>query len=137
MNEQEIADKYKRSRFPPASISYSVWLYCRFALSIAMWGKLLAERGVTLTDESVRRWCHKFGQGYAKALHRRRPRLGDKWHLDEAFNGLVARARLAGMGTDGQGNRIPFGSPGTDFGYMQGTYLAADGARQTSTFSHL
>lgn len=53
------------------------------------------------------------------------------------FSGLVARARLAGMGTDGQGNRIPFGSPGTDFGYMQGAYLAADGARQTGTFSHL
>ncbi len=53
------------------------------------------------------------------------------------FNGLVARARLSGMGTDGKGNRIPFGSPGTDFGYMQGTYLAADGARQTGTFSHL
>lgn len=27
----------------------------------------------------------KFGQAYANSLRRRRPRPGDKWHLDEVF----------------------------------------------------
>ncbi len=45
--------------------------------------ELLAERGVILTYETVRQWCLKFGQTYANELRRRRPRPGDKWHLDE------------------------------------------------------
>jgi putative transposase len=45
----------------------------------------MAARGVILTYEAVRYWCRKFGQTYANALRRRRPRPGDKWHLDEVF----------------------------------------------------
>ena len=33
----------------------------------------------------MRRWCKKFGQSFAGCLRRRRPRPGDKWHLDEVF----------------------------------------------------
>jgi putative transposase len=44
--------------------------------------ELLAERGVLLTDETVRQWCRTFGQAYANTLRRRRPKPGDKWHLD-------------------------------------------------------
>jgi putative transposase len=47
--------------------------------------ELLAERGVVVTYETIRQWSRKFGQGYANALCRRRPRPGDKWHLDEVF----------------------------------------------------
>ena len=35
--------------------------------------------------ETIRAWCAKFGQDYANQLRRRRPRPGDKWHLDEVF----------------------------------------------------
>jgi putative transposase len=45
----------------------------------------MAERGISLTYEAVRSRCRKFGQVYAHALRRRRPRSGDKWHLDEVF----------------------------------------------------
>ena len=38
-----------------------------------------------MSYESIRRWCLKFGQQYANSLRRRRPRPGDKWHLDEVF----------------------------------------------------
>jgi putative transposase len=50
--------------------------------------ELLAERGVVVTYETIRRWSRKFGQTYANALRRRRPRPGDKWHLDEVFVGI-------------------------------------------------
>ncbi len=53
------------------------------------------------------------------------------------FNGIVARTRLAGMGTDGKGNALPFGSAGTDFGFVQGDYIAADGVRYTGAFTHI
>jgi putative transposase len=46
---------------------------------------LLAEHGVVVSYETVRRWCQKFGETFADRLRRRRPRPGDKWHLDEVF----------------------------------------------------
>ncbi len=46
---------------------------------------LLAERGIVVSYETVRRWCKKFGQSFANCLRRRRPRPGDKWHMDEVF----------------------------------------------------
>jgi putative transposase len=52
----------------------------------------MAQRGVVLTCETIRQLCLKFGQSFANDLKRRRPRLGDKWHIDEVFiriNGVV------------------------------------------------
>lgn len=45
----------------------------------------LAERGVVLTYETIRQWGKKFGQEFANDLHTRRPRPGDKRHMDEVF----------------------------------------------------
>jgi putative transposase len=74
---------YKRHRFPAEIISHCVWLYFRFCLSYRDVEELMAARGVILTYEAVRYWCRKFGQTYAQRLRHRRPRPGDKWHLDE------------------------------------------------------
>jgi putative transposase len=62
-----------------------VWLYHRFPLSFREVEELMLGRGVVVSYETVRRWCVKFGPAYARELRRRRPRPGDKWHLDEVF----------------------------------------------------
>jgi putative transposase len=85
MNPSSTTNRYKRQRFPAEIISHWVWLYCRFCLSYRDVEELMAERGVTLAYEAVRFWCRKFGQTYANQLRRRRPKPGDKWHLDEVF----------------------------------------------------
>jgi putative transposase len=64
--------------------SHGVWLYFRFCLSYRDVEALMAERGVILTYEAVRYWCRKFGPAAAKQS-RRRPQLGDKWHLAAGF----------------------------------------------------
>jgi putative transposase len=74
---------YKRHRFPGELISHAVWRYDRFLLSYRDVEELLAERGIAVSDETIRRWCRKFGQTFADGVRRRRPRPGDKWHLDE------------------------------------------------------
>ena len=74
-----------RHRFPAEIISHAVWLYHVFSLSLRDVELLLAERGVAVSHETVRRWCRKFGQSFADCVRRRRPRPGDKWHLDEVF----------------------------------------------------
>src|SRR3954469_16076617 len=84
MNEQDAA-RYKRHRFPPMIIGHAVWRYFRFALRYRDVEELLAERGVIVTDETIRQWCRKFGQTDAHELRRRRSRPGDTWHLDEVF----------------------------------------------------
>jgi hypothetical protein len=82
---------YKHHRFPGEIISYGVWLYDRFSLSHSDVEELLFARGVIALYEAIRTWCRKFGQAYTNILRRRRPRPGDKWHLDEVFITLNAR----------------------------------------------
>jgi putative transposase len=74
-----------RHRFPAEIISHAVWLYHMFSLSLREVELILAERGVLLSYETIRRWCQKFGRSFAEKLRKRRPRPGDRWHLDEVF----------------------------------------------------
>ena len=73
-----IAVSYRRHRYPSEIISHAVWLYHRFALSFRDVEDLLAERRVTVSYESIRQWCRKFGSEYARRLKRREGRLGDE-----------------------------------------------------------
>ena len=75
---------YRRHRFPPGIIQHAVWLYLRFTLSYRDVEELLAERGLDISYETVRRWVLKFGPAIARRLRQRRPRPSDRWHLDES-----------------------------------------------------
>jgi putative transposase len=79
------ADPYRGHRFPEEIISQCVWLYFNFCLSLRDVELMMAARGVQLSYETIRRWGDKFGQSYAAKLKRRRPEIGDKWHMDEVF----------------------------------------------------
>ncbi len=74
---------YARHRFPPAIIRHAVWLYFRFTLSFRDVEELLAERGLDVSYETIRRWVLKFGPIFARELRRRRARPSSTWHLDE------------------------------------------------------
>ena len=52
---------YRRHRFPPEVIQEAIWLYLRFTLSYRDVEELLAERGLDISYETVRRWVLKFG----------------------------------------------------------------------------
>ncbi len=56
------ASLYHRHCFPTEIISHCVWLYFRFALGFRDVEEMLAMRGVSLSYETVREWCLKFGQ---------------------------------------------------------------------------
>src|SRR5580704_10935676 len=74
---------YAGHRYPAEIISYAVWLYFRFPLSLRMVEEMLAARGILVTHETIRQWGLKFGWEFANRIRRRAPRRGDKWHLDE------------------------------------------------------
>jgi putative transposase len=67
-------DPHYRHRFPAEIISHAVWLYHVFSLSLRDVELLLAERGIVVSYETVRRWRKKFGESFARRLRRRRPR---------------------------------------------------------------
>jgi putative transposase len=96
-------NRYKNHRLPAEIISHGVWLYFRFCLSYRDVEELLFARGVIVTYEAIRKWCRKFGQEYANQLRRRRPRPGDKWHLDEVFLTIQGRRHYLWRAVDQDG----------------------------------
>ena len=74
---------YDGYRFPPEIIQQAIWLYFRFTLSLRDVEDLLAERGMAVSYETVRRWVNHFGPMIAADLRRRRLKPYTTWHLDE------------------------------------------------------
>ena len=76
----------------------------RFCLSFRDAEDLLAQRGVTVTYETIRPWCQRFGPVYARRLRRRRGRMGDTWHLDEVFVTIQGRRQYLWRAVDEDGD---------------------------------
>src|SRR6185369_8247875 len=55
---------YAGYRYPAELISYAVWLYFRFPLSLRMVEEMLAARGISVTYETIRQWARKFDQAF-------------------------------------------------------------------------
>jgi len=95
---------YHRHRFPSEIISHCVWLYFRFSLSFRDVEELMSSRGVSLSYETVREWCFKFGQTYANGLRRRSRRRGEQWHLDEVLLKINGRLHYLWRAVDQDGD---------------------------------
>ena len=80
-----IKISYSSYRFPPEIIQQAIWLYLRFILSLRDVEDLLAERGIMVSYETVRRWVNHFGPMIAADLRKRRPKPYTTWHLDEVY----------------------------------------------------
>ncbi len=87
---------FKLHRFPAEIIQHAVWLYAQFTLSFRDVEDLLAERGIDVSNETVRRWFLKFGRLTAGNLRSSRPRASARWHLDEIV--IKIRAQNTGCG---------------------------------------
>ena len=94
---------YARHHFPAEIIRHAVWLYLRFTLSYRDVEELLAERGIAVTYETVRRWVLKFGPMFARNLRRLRPRPSGTWHLDEMVVSIQGRRMYLWRAVDSEG----------------------------------
>src|SRR5580700_2310761 len=94
---------YARHRFPPDIIRHAVWLYLRFTLSYRDVEDLLAERGLIVSNESIRRWVLKFGPIIAKNLRAIRPKPHTRWHLDEMVVSIAGRQMYMWRAVDSEG----------------------------------
>ena len=94
---------YSGYRFPPEIIQQATWLYLRFTLSFRDIEDLLAERGITVSYETVRRWVNHFGPRIAADLRKRRPKPHATWHLDEVYLRIDGRMVYLWRAVDAEG----------------------------------
>src|ERR687893_1064793 len=94
---------YARHQFPPVVIQHAVWLYLRFTLSYRDVEDLLAERGLEVSYETVRRWVLKFGPAIARRLRQRRPKPSPRWHLDEMVVRIAGEQMYLWRAVDDEG----------------------------------
>ena len=94
---------YSGYRFPPEIIQQAIWLYLRFTLSLRDVEDLLAERGVAVSYETVRRWVNHFGPMIAADLRKRRPKPHTTWHLDEVYLKIDGRMVYLWRAVDAEG----------------------------------
>jgi putative transposase len=97
---------YKRHRFPPEIIQHAVWLGHRFNLSTRDIEDLLAVRGMSVSYESIRLWCIKFGPRYARRLKRQHRDYGDTFFIDEVFVKIRGRQHYLGRAVDQDGEVV-------------------------------
>jgi putative transposase len=97
---------YSGYRFPPDIIANGVWLYHRFTLSFRDVEDLLAERGVSVSYETIRQWCRNFGPRYARRIKKRQGPRGDRWFLDEVVVNIQGKRRYLWRAVDQDGDLI-------------------------------
>lgn len=93
-------------RFPAEIISHCVWFYFCFNLSFRDVEGLMSSHGVSLSYETVRKWCLQFGQIYANGLRHKSPRPGDRWHLDALFLKINGRLNYLWRAMDQDGDAL-------------------------------
>ena len=97
---------YRGYRFQREVIARAVWLYHRFTLSFRDVEDLLAERGVTVSYETIRQWCGRFGPDYAHKIKKRMGLRGDRWFLDEVVVTIQGQRRYLWRAVDQDGDLI-------------------------------
>ena len=79
--------QYHGHPFPPELIRHAHWLYLRFTLSLRDVEDLLAERGLDVSYETIRRWVIKFGPIFARELRRQ------QWGFDGSIGATIPAGR--------------------------------------------
>ena len=95
---------YAGYRFPPEIIHQAIWLYLRFTLSLRDVEDVLAERGLAVSYETVRRWVNHFGPMIAADLRKRRQKPHTTWHLDEVYLEIDGRMVYLWRAVDVEGD---------------------------------
>ncbi len=96
--------RLKGYRFPREIVAYAVWVYHRFALSTADVEDLLADRGVMVSRETIRKWVNRFGRHFADCIRRDRPAAVDKWHMYEVVIPINGRKYWLWRAVDANGD---------------------------------
>jgi hypothetical protein len=76
--------------------------YLRLTLSFRDVEDFLAERGIAISYETIRRWVNHFGPIIAAELRKRRPKQHAVWHLDEVYLKSMGAWSICGAWSTGR-----------------------------------
>ena len=94
---------YHRRRFHSDVIKRVIWLYFRFNLSLREIEELMAERGVDVSYETIRRWIDSYGSVFAKRIKSRAQNPSPRWHLDEVYTKINGKMIYLWRAVDDEG----------------------------------
>ena len=94
---------YHRRRFHSDVIKRAIWLYFRFNLSLREIEELMAERGVDVSYEKIRRWIDSYGPIFAKRIKSRSQPPSSRWHLDEVYTKINGKMVYLWRAVDDEG----------------------------------
>ena len=94
---------YHRRRFHADVIKRVIWLYFRFNLSLREIEEMMAERGVDVSYETIRRWIDSFGSVFAKRIKSRSECPSPRWHLDEVYTKINGKMVYLWRAVDDEG----------------------------------
>ena len=97
---------YARRWFPPVIVQHAIWLYLGFTLSCRDIEDLLADRGLDISYEAVRRWAPKFGSAIARRPRQGRARPAGHWHLDEMTARIGGERTYPWRAVDSEGEAL-------------------------------
>ena len=85
-----MSNPFRYFNSSPEIIRLAVMMYVRYPLSLRNVEDPLAERGIDVSNETVRHCWNRFGPIFAaeirrRRIERRRGRANWRWHLDEVF----------------------------------------------------
>ncbi|MDF1758081.1 MAG: IS6 family transposase [Legionellaceae bacterium] len=98
--------KLKGYRYPWSIISFSVYLYHRFSLSYRDIEEMMLYRGISISYESIRKWCLKFASHFNDVLKKKEPARADKWHLDEMSTRINGEKYILWRAVDSEGYEL-------------------------------
>ena len=104
MINQVSQPRLKGFQFTRSIISYAIWAYHRFGLSLRDVEDLFAERGVIASYESIRAWCQRFATQIVAKIRRNRPTPADRWHLYEVVISIRGRKHWLWRAVDANGD---------------------------------
>jgi putative transposase len=99
---------FKRHRVPSEVIGHAVRLCSRFSLSTRDIEKMLAERGLDVSYETVRSWFLKVSPGVAANFRSSRLIPSDHWRLDERVLLIRGKRRWLLRAVDNEGEVLDF-----------------------------
>lgn len=101
----KILKIYRRHRYPASIIGYCVWLYYRFTLNYRDIELIMMKKGISVTYESIRYWCIKFGKIYAKRIKQTKQHCNSVY-MDEIFCKINSKRVYLWRAVDQNGQTI-------------------------------
>ncbi len=104
---ERTGTKYNFLTYPTDIVIQAVRWYIRYRLSYSNLAEMLSERGIILTDETIRLWVKLLSPEITGALRKwRKSKCGVSWYIDETYIKVNGQWKYVYRSIDRSGNLV-------------------------------